>query len=88
MEKEQDYKLMIILTEIITFFFLHHISKFIDRYPNGWRQLCLYSIGVLFTYPFYLLHLKSGKCGDDSYLIAFLGSGIGTAFGWMSDNIK
>ena len=79
---------MILLTEIITFFFLHHISKFIDKYPNGWRQICLYAIGVLFTYPFYLLHLRHNEKPENSYLLAFLGSGIGTAFGWMSDNIR
>lgn len=79
---------MILLTEIVTFFFLHHTSKFIDNYPNGWRQICLYAIGVLFTYPFYLLHLKNRKPPEDAFLIAFLGSGVGTAFGWMSDNIK
>lgn len=76
------------LINAVTFIFLHHISKFIDNYPNGWRQLTAYAIGVMFTYPFYLLHLKSGKGSEDAFLIAFLGSGVGTAFGWMSDNIK
>ena len=77
---------MILLTGVITFFFLHHISKFIDDYPNGWQQICLYSIGVLFTYPFYLLHIKQNEKPENAFLLAFLGSGIGTAFGWMSDN--
>lgn len=79
---------MILFTEIITFFIIHNTTKFIDEYPNGWRQICLYAIGVLFTYPFYLLHLKNGKRPDDAFLIAFLGSGIGTAFGWMADNVN
>lgn len=78
---------MILLLSVLVFIFLHHNTKFIDRYPNGWRQICLYAIGVLFTYPFYLLHLKEEK-PQNAYLLAFLGSGIGTAFGWMSDNVK
>lgn len=78
---------MILLFTIITFFVIHHATKFIDKYPNGWRQIVLYAIGVLFTYPFYLLHLKEGERPRSAYLIAFLGSGIGTAFGWMSDNV-
>lgn len=79
---------MILLTEIIVFIFLHHSTKFIDKYPNGWRQICLYAIGVLFTYPFFCWHIERQEKPRNAYLLAFLGSGVGTAFGWMSDNIK
>lgn len=79
---------MILFLEIIFFMILHHATKFIDKYPNGWRQICLYAIGVLFTYPFFCLHNMRGEKAQNAYLIAFLGSGVGTAFGWMSDNIK
>lgn len=73
---------------IITFIFVHYASKFMDRYPNGWRQICCYAVGVLFTYPFYLWHLRNGETPDNAFLLAFLGSGIGTAFGWMGERVS
>lgn len=79
---------MLLILGIIEFFTIHHASKFIDKYPNGWRQICLYAIGVLFTFPLYILHLKNGESPKNAYLLAFLSSGVGTAFGWMSDNVK
>ena len=78
---------MLLLFQIISFVILHHTTKFIDKYPNGWRQICLYAIGVLFTYPFFCLYCDRGEKSQNAYLAAFLGSGVGTAFGWMSDNI-
>ena len=76
---------MILLMEIICFFMLHHATKFVDDYPNGWRQIVMYAIGVLFTYPFYLMYLAQNEKPKNAFLLAFLGSGIGTSFGWMSD---
>lgn len=76
---------MILLICIIVFLMLHKTLRFTDRYPSGWRQITRYAIGVLCTYPFFLMHLKNREKPNNAYLLAFLGSGIGTAFGYMSD---
>lgn len=81
----------IMFTNIVCFIFLHHKTRFIDEYGNGWRQIVSYAVGVLAAFPFFLLHrnkLKETKdAGIIAYLLAFLGSGIGTSFGWMSKDI-
>ena len=84
--------LLTLLLEITTFIFIHHKTKFVDDYPNGWRQITLYALGVLFTLPFYYVFAKIFNNDEEkaliAYIAAFLGAGVGTAFGYMSTDVK
>lgn len=73
---------------IVTFTFVHNLFKFLQKYPQGWQRLTSYAVGVLFTFPFFVIHLQNEK-PQNAYMLSFLASGIGTAFGWMlEDNAK
>lgn len=81
------YELGVLISEIAFFIFLHYKTKFVDEYPNGWRQITLYAIGVLFTLPFFVLFDRKMKSGFYSYVAGFMGAGVGTAFGYMSTDL-
>ena len=80
--------LLTLIAEVTVFVCVHHKTKFIDNYPNGWRQLTLYALGVLFTMPFYWIFARIFNNDDEkalsAYIAAFLGAGVGTSFGYMS----
>ena len=87
-------KIILSLTlEILAFIFIHRNTDFVDHYPPGWRQITLYSIGVLATIPFYVMICSIINKGNEEqtiadlckFALAFLGSGAGTAFGYMSN---
>lgn len=85
-------ELVTILLEIITFFLIHHKFSFIDKYPYGWRENSNRVVGVMFTLPFFAMFFVASRDRPlaraiKSYLLAFLGSGLGTAAGWASDAI-
>lgn len=70
---------------IITFIFAHDFFKFLQKYPMGWQRLTAYAVGVLLTFPFFAVYIQEEK-PENAYMLAFLGSGIGTAFGWMLED--
>ena len=75
------------ILNIVAFTFVHNFFKFLQKYPQGWQRLTCYAIGVLFAFPFFVIHLQDEK-SENAYMLAFLGSGIGTAFGWMLEDNK
>lgn len=84
--------LLTLLLNIVAFIHLHNQTKFIDKYPNGWRQITSYCIGVLLTLPFFAIYdhelQKQKYTTIAAYLLAFVGSGIGTSIGWMYKDLK
>ena len=85
--------LLILILEILAFYIIHHKFDFMDAYPYGWRENSNRVIGVMFTFPFFLLFFLVSKekpfsRAMRSYLIAYLGSGLGTSLGWMSDGLR
>ena len=81
------FDLLILTAEVFAFIGIHHKTKFIDQYPNGWRQITLYAIGVLFTLPFFVLLTLRKFNAFAAYIISFMGAGVGTAFGYMSTDL-
>lgn len=78
--------LVLFATNILTFIFIHNRFTFLRKYPQGWGRLTAYAIGVLFTFPFFIVHIIHREKPENAYMLAFLGSGIGTAFGWMFED--
>jgi len=84
--------LIVMFIEIASFYILHNCTTFIDDYPCGWRENTSRVIGVLFTFPFFiLLFVLSSEEGvqkaSKAFLLSFLASGIGTGLGWASDGL-
>lgn len=71
---------------VASFVWLHNVLSFLKKYPQGWRSLTSYALGVLFTFPFYVVHITHKEKPENAYMLAFLGSGIGTSIGWMLED--
>ena len=76
----------VFIVNIAAFIFIHNRFRFLSKYPQGWGRLTAYAVGVLFTFPFFMSHLYHKERCEISYMLSFLASGIGTAFGWMMED--
>lgn len=84
----------IILTTLAGFL-AHRGKRYTDRFPDGWRELANYSIGVAAVLPFVGLTWRGlrgvkgeAKRGALAYLLAFFSFGAGVAAGWVADTLK
>lgn len=67
----------------------HQTRRITEQLTPGWRNITEHGVGVLCVYPFFLWFRRSLRNGKDrsdaAYGMAFLGVGIGVAFGWLID---
>jgi len=75
-------------------FGLHQTASITHKIPEGWEQLSGTTIGVLGTFPPFLLWFRQLDGAKNIYvragaafLLAFLGVGSGVALGWLIDTI-